>query len=110
METMNKIGLVFSMLFALFLNGCSSPKPSKIIAVDVAWYNSVDQATAMQLTFTMLHQHGIPAGGWGNGAIDNSCMHVCVPPNQAVLARKLLRSELAQLNQEQKNSFQIESQ
>jgi hypothetical protein len=98
---------ILAVLFLSLLCGCSAPKASKIIQVEVAFYNQMDEATAWPLTFGTLHQHGILAGGWGNGAIKNSGIHVCVPPTQVVQAHKLLRDELPRLSQKQKDSFQI---
>jgi len=103
MTLARKINL-FASLLGLVLIGCASnSKVSEISEVEVAGYKDSDAAAAEKLTFGILHDHGIMAGGAGNAG----WMNVEVPPNQVSEAHKILENESAGLNQKERDSFDI---
>ena len=103
MNFIQKIGVVVSLLLPFFVGCTSHPNHTGILAVEVAGYKESDEATAGKLTFVILHQHGIEAGGYGKGGY----VHVAVPPSQVAQAHKILQEELSGLSQKEKDSFQI---
>lgn len=103
LRVMSNAGIAL-WLTLLFASGCASvKKPKTIYDVQVASFKQTDEATALGLTFGVLHKHGIMAVGSGNAGGAS----VCVPPNQAAEARIILLEEQAGLAQKERATFQV---